>query len=121
MDIQIKTVASQQFNVFQVFQLAPDTFLSGIAGIDYVEISPHCVSEIHRHNESDAILFVIAGSARAELDGQSYELRPGMRVLIPRGMTHGFRTNEDRLQFLSIQVPPILDPVSGRFDREIVG
>jgi quercetin dioxygenase-like cupin family protein len=121
MDIQIDTIVLQQFNVFQVFQITPETFLSGTTGIDYIEISPHCVSEIHRHNQSDAILFVIAGCARVELDGQSYELRPGMRVLIPRGVTHGFRTNEDRFQFVSVQVPPILDPVLGRFDREIVG
>jgi quercetin dioxygenase-like cupin family protein len=121
MNIQIDAVASQQFNVFQVSQITPDTFLSGLAGIDYIEILAHSVSEIHRHNESDAILFVIAGYAQAELDGHSYELRAGMRVIIPRGVTHGFRTNEDKFQFISVQVPPIQDAAHGRFDREIVG
>ena len=67
MIIQIDTLSTQQINVFQVSQIAPDTFLSGIAGIDYIEILPHEVSEVHRHNESDAILFVISGSAKAEL------------------------------------------------------
>jgi quercetin dioxygenase-like cupin family protein len=120
MNVQIDTVTLQQFNVFQVFQITPNTFLSGIAGIDYIEILPHCVSEIHRHNESDAILFVVAGRATAELDGQSYEVRSGMRVLIPRGVAHGFRTIEDKFQFVSIQVPPIQDLAHGRFDREIL-
>lgn len=120
MRVQIDTVLPQIFNVFQVSQVTPGTFLSGIAGVDYIEILPNQVSEVHRHNESDAILFIIAGSAKAELDGQLKELKPGMRVIIPRGMTHGFITKEDKLQFVSVQVPPIQDDETGRFDRDII-
>jgi quercetin dioxygenase-like cupin family protein len=121
MVIQIDRVVPQQFNVFHVCQLTPGTFLSGIAGIDYIEIPPHSVSEVHRHNESDAILFVISGSATAELDGERHEMLPGMRILIPKGVAHGFRTDEHKLQFVSVQVPPIQDNERGRFDREVVG
>lgn len=121
MVIQIDNVAPQLFNVFNVCQISPGTFLSGIAGIDFIEILPQSVSEIHRHNESDAILFVISGSAKAELDNQRYDLQPGMRILIPKGVTHGFRTYEDIFQFISVQIPPIQDIEQGRFDREVVG
>jgi quercetin dioxygenase-like cupin family protein len=120
MTIQIDTVSPQLFNVFHVCQITPGTFLSGIAGIDYIEILPHQISEIHRHNESDAILFVISGSATAELNGQKYKLKPGMRILIPKGVLHGFLTNEEKLQFVSVQVPPIQDDENNRFDREII-
>lgn len=120
MTIQIDNVSPQQFNVFQVCQLTPGTFLSGIAGIDYIEIPPNSISEVHRHNESDAILFVISGFAWAELDGECHQIFPGIRILIPRGVAHGFRTEEVKLQFVSAQIPPIQDNERGIFDREIV-
>jgi quercetin dioxygenase-like cupin family protein len=121
MVVQIDTVSPEQYNVFQLYQIAPDTVRAGIAGVDYLEIPPHCVSEIHRHNESDAILFIVSGFAKAELDGRLYDLQPGMRVLIPRGVTHGFKTDQDKLQFVSVQVPPIQDMEHGRFDLEVTG
>jgi mannose-6-phosphate isomerase-like protein (cupin superfamily) len=120
MNVKIDTVSPQLFNVFHVCQITPGTFLSGFAGIDYIEILPNQVSEVHRHNESDALLFVISGSARAELDQEFYDIKAGMRVLIPKGMTHGFRTGEEKFQFVSIQIPPIQDDSTDRFDRDII-
>lgn len=120
MIIQIDTLSSQLFNVFQVSQITPGTFLNGIAGLDYIEILPEKVSEVHIHRDSDAIIFVIAGEAKIVLDDESFYLSAGMRVVIPKGVAHGFSTTENRLQFVSIQIPPIQDNSTGRFDREIV-
>lgn len=120
MKIQIDEILPQLFNVFHVSQITPGTFLSGFAGIDYIEIFPNQISEVHRHNESDALIFVISGSAKAELNEEFYDIQPGMRLLIPRGMAHGFRTGTEKLQFVSIQIPPIQDDSIGRFDREII-
>lgn len=120
MAIHFDTVEVEQYNVFRLYQISAGTFLKGIAGVDYLEIPANSISEIHRHNESDAILFVISGSAVANLDGQLYELRPGVRIIIPRGTTHGFQTNDHKLQFVSVQVPPIQDPDHGVFDLEVI-
>lgn len=120
MPVKIDKISSQQFNVFEVSQLTPDTFLSQQAGVDYVEIPPNSISEVHRHNESDALIFTISGKAKIELDGNLYDLEPSMRIFIPRGMTHGFQTNENKLQFISVQVPPIKDDANGKFDLEVI-
>jgi quercetin dioxygenase-like cupin family protein len=111
----------QQFNVFLVSQIAPGTFVEGIAGLDFVAVPANSVSEIHRHNHSDNVIYVLKGSAQALLDGEAYDISPGMRVVIPRGADHGFRTGDEQLEFVSLQVPPILDEANGVFDREITG
>lgn len=121
MNVLMDRPPSELFNVFEVCQIASGTFLNSLAGVDYVEIAPHSNSEVHLHNHSDSILFVISGGAIASIGGVHYDLSPGLRILIPKGVTHGFKTDADRLTFLSIQVPPILDRVNNVFDREVVG
>jgi mannose-6-phosphate isomerase-like protein (cupin superfamily) len=111
----------QQFNVFMVTQLAPDTFVEGVAGLDFVVVPAKSVSEVHRHNHSDNVIYVLNGSARALLDGETYDISRGMRVVIPKGVGHGFITGDEPLEFISVQVPPILNEADGVFDREIIG
>jgi quercetin dioxygenase-like cupin family protein len=121
MNVSIDRPPSELFNVFEVCQIAPGTFLDSLAGVDYVAIAPHSNSEVHRHNHSDSILFVISGSAIASIGGVHYDLSSGVRILIPKGVTHGFKTHADKLTFLSVQVPSILDRANNVFDREVVG
>lgn len=121
MKIHFDAPEPQQFNVFLVSQLAPDTFVEGVAGLDFVVVPANSTSEVHRHNHSDNLIYVVRGSAQVVLDGDVSEVRPGMRVIIPKAVSHGFRTGEEQLEFISIQVPPILDERSGIFDREIIG
>lgn len=111
----------ERFDLFEVSQLAPGTFIDGVAGLDYVAVPENSVTEIHRHNTSDNLVYIVKGSAEVVLDGDVYEVRPGMRVIIPKAVAHGFRTREERLEFVSIQIPPILDKQNGVFDRDIVG
>jgi len=119
--VRIDSIHPKLFNVFQVTQIAPDTFVGGVAGLDYIRIAPKSVSEIHRHNQSDNVIYVIRGSAVAVLNGTEHEIVAGMRVVIPKAVTHGFRTGDEELEFVSIQIPPILDEKNNLFDREILG
>jgi mannose-6-phosphate isomerase-like protein (cupin superfamily) len=121
MKIQFDTLEPQQFNVFLVSQIAPNTFIDGVAGLDFVVVPKHSTSEIHRHNHSHNVIYIVRGSAQAILDGDAHDVRPGMRVVIPKTVSHGFRTGEEPLEFISIQIPPILDQRNGVFDREVVG
>jgi quercetin dioxygenase-like cupin family protein len=121
MKIKFDVLRPQQFNVFLVSQVAPGTFVEGVAGLDFVVIPAKSVSEIHRHNHSDNVIYVLSGTAQALLDGEAYNISRGMRVVIPRGVGHGFRTGDEALEFISLQVPPILDEAEGIFDREIIG
>ena len=120
MAVSFDILEEEQYNVFRLYQISSGTFLKDIAGVDYLEIPANSISEIHRHHESDAILFVISGSATADLGGRLYELGPGVRVIIPRGTAHGFQTNDEKLQFVSVQVPPIQNPEHGVFDLEVI-
>lgn len=112
--------AMQQFDAFQVTQLSPDTFLDGVLGLDVVRLAPHSTSEIHRHNFSDNVVYILTGSGSVVLDGVETPVQPGLRISIPRGVTHGFRTKESELLFVSAQIPPILDKKTGVFDREVL-
>jgi quercetin dioxygenase-like cupin family protein len=110
----------QQFNVFGVTQLSPETFLDGVLGLDVVHILENSTSEIHRHNFSDNVVYILQGNGTVVLDGQEHPVHPGLRISIPRGVAHGFRTAESELLFVSAQIPPILDKKTGAFDREIL-
>ena len=118
--IKLEDIPAERFNAFLVTQIAPDTFIEGIAGLDYVRVPPHSVSEVHRHNHSDNVIYIVRGSASAVLDGVEHEVHPGMRVTIAKAVSHGFRTKDEELEFVSIQIPPILDKKNNVFDREIV-
>ena len=109
----------QQFNVFRVTQIAPDTFLDGVLGVDFIVIPAHSTSEVHRHNNSDNLIFVLHGSARIILNGLERSISRGMRVYIPRGMYHGFSTSADELEFVSLQLPAILDKKRNILDLEV--
>jgi quercetin dioxygenase-like cupin family protein len=112
--------ASQQFNVFNVTQLTPDSFLESTLGLDIVRIAPNSTSEIHRHNASDNLVYILDGAGAVSLDGVVTPIHPRMRILIPRGVAHGFKSSSAELVFLSAQVPPILDEKTGVFDREVI-
>jgi hypothetical protein len=43
------------------------------------------------------------------------EYQPGIRIDIPAGVIHGFKTKTPTL-FLSIQSPPIINPENGAID-----
>ena len=47
-----------------------------------------------------------------------FDVQAGDRVLIGRGVYHGFETAASPLRFLSVQSPPILDESTGQIDLE---
>jgi len=119
MEATVDTVESQRFDVFSVTQMAPHTFLIGVAGVDFIRIPAHSVSEVHRHNSSDSVILIVEGEAIVIVDDREIEVRPGVRLVLPRKSFHGFRTLSEPLTFVSVQVPPILDPERNVFDREV--
>jgi hypothetical protein len=45
-------------------------------------------------------------------------VQAGGRILIGKGVYHGFATAASSLRFLSVQSPPILDEATGQLDLE---
>lgn len=61
----------------------------------------------HAHGRSDKVYVVLEGTATAEVDGETRELREGDAVLCPAGSSHGVRnagTGDARL--LVMMTPP---------------
>src|SRR5262245_50954245 len=106
MQIIFDEPTTQQFNVFRVTQLSPESFLDGVLGLDVVFIPANSTSEIHRHNNSDNVVYILRGTGSVVLDGTVHPVYPKLRISIPRGVAHGFRTTEADLLFVSAQIPP---------------
>lgn len=120
MEAEFARPESQLINVFNVTQIAASSFLEDLLGLDQIIIRAHAQSEVHRHVNSDNLIFVLRGSATLILNGVAHPVAPGVRVFIPRGMAHGFHVFDDDFEFISAQVPPILDKRTGRLDREVL-
>lgn len=61
----------------------------------------------HAHPGIDQICYLLAGSARAEIDGQSFDMLPGDCCFFPAAMEHVFTvTSEAPVRVLVVYTPP---------------
>jgi quercetin dioxygenase-like cupin family protein len=64
----------------------------------------------HAHPDLDQVVYVLTGTARAEIDGQSREMGPGDAAFFPKGMPHIFTVTGDRpAKVLVIYTPPYME------------
>jgi quercetin dioxygenase-like cupin family protein len=108
----------EPFGVFQVTQITRGTALEHVIAVDLVTVDPGKVSEVHRHNEAETVLYILDGSGFIQVGDEFLAVSRGARVAIGKGVFHGVRTEGDALTFLSAQSPPILDQDAGRLDLE---
>jgi oxalate decarboxylase/phosphoglucose isomerase-like protein (cupin superfamily) len=110
----------ERHDVFDVMQLTRDTPLESLVAADLVAVETGQTSQMHRHNNAETVLFFTAGSGEVILtaDNIAVPVRQGDRLRIPKGMFHAVRTTTDRVEFISIQSPPILDVGAGTKDLE---
>jgi len=59
----------------------------------------------HYHKLSEEIYFILAGSGRIEIDGETREVGPGDAILIPPGAWHTITAGK-ALRFLCCCAPP---------------
>jgi quercetin dioxygenase-like cupin family protein len=83
--------------------------------VELVELQPLSEYSPHFHKNSSAVVYVISGTGFFQLAGNLIEYKPGIRIDIPAGVIHSFKTNTPTL-FLSIQSPPIINPDNGEID-----
>jgi len=117
-DVRRAAPVVERFDVFDVQQVTRGTALESIVAADMVCIGTHAKSQVHRHLRSETVLFILEGRARAIVGEQTIDVQAGDRVLINKGVYHGFETAASSLRFLSVQSPPILDEATGRLDLE---
>lgn len=64
----------------------------------------------HAHPDLDQVIYMLSGTARAEIDGQSREMGPGDAAFFPKGMPHIFTVTGDRpAKVLVIYTPPYME------------
>jgi mannose-6-phosphate isomerase-like protein (cupin superfamily) len=70
-------------------------------------LEPDEATQRHYHRASEEIYFVLKGSGRMEVDGDTKMIRPGDAVLIPAGAWHTLENNgSSELRFLCSCAPP---------------
>ena len=62
-------------------------------------------TERHWHSLSEEFYFILEGSGRMEIDGETAEVGPGDAILIPAGAWHQI-TADQPLRFLCCCAPP---------------
>ena len=73
-------------------------------------LEPDEATQRHVHRASEEIYFVLKGSGRMEVDGETRMIRPGDAVLIPAGAWHTLENNgSSELRFLCCCAPPYSD------------
>ena len=70
-------------------------------------LEPDQATERHYHRATEEIYFVLKGSGRMEVDGDTLTVRPGDAVLIPPGAWHTLDNNgSSELRILCCCSPP---------------
>jgi mannose-6-phosphate isomerase-like protein (cupin superfamily) len=61
----------------------------------------------HFHQRAQQFFYVLAGEARMDVDGRSFELTAGEGIWIPTGVVHQMRNDSSKeVHFLVISQPP---------------
>ena len=70
-------------------------------------LEPDQATERHYHRATEEIYFVLKGSGRMEVDGDTRTVRPGEAILIPPGAWHQLENNgTSELRILCCCAPP---------------
>jgi mannose-6-phosphate isomerase-like protein (cupin superfamily) len=78
-----------------------------------IEIAPGRVLEAHVHSEEDDAFYIVEGEMVFFFGDREVTATPGTFVLVPPGVEHGFRNEQDRpVRMLNIHAP-------AGFDRRI--
>ena len=82
---------------------------------DLVELFPGVEYPPHYHNKAQGMILFVVGEGTVLLDGEEVTYARGSTFMIEKGVPHGFKPRTPTL-FLSIQSPPVKDPVTGEED-----
>src|SRR3954447_18263962 len=78
-----------------------------------IEIAPGRVLEEHVHADEDDAFFIVEGAMTFTFGGETVPAPPGTSVLVPPGISHGFRNDgEVPVRMFTLHAP-------GGFDRRI--
>lgn len=75
----------------------------------------------HVHEHEDELVYLLEGSIRVSVDGQTVDVGPGACALLPRGVPHGFtNTGVVPSRLLAVLLPGRLDGFFLGLDAELL-
>jgi mannose-6-phosphate isomerase-like protein (cupin superfamily) len=78
-------------------------------GCDHVFIPAHLLLAPHLHENSETYILISSGKGRAKIGDRDIDVQKGDIIHIPGGVYHSFYTQDESMELISIQSPPILD------------
>jgi mannose-6-phosphate isomerase-like protein (cupin superfamily) len=69
--------------------LGPDDFETGMMFVEHVEVPAGTSIGVHEHGDDEEFYFILSGSGRMVVDGQTYRVSAGDLVFNRRGGSHG--------------------------------
>jgi len=79
------------------------------------QVSSRAGIQVHQHQETDEVLFVLEGTGFGILDDTRTPVAKGSAIYIPKGVWHGVENPDSELLLLWVVAPPGLET----FFREV--
>jgi mannose-6-phosphate isomerase-like protein (cupin superfamily) len=105
--VKIASISGTDFFVTKDGSTIRELHRTEVQSLAEATLEPDEVTQRHYHRAAEEIYFVLKGSGRMEVDGDSKMIRPGDAVLIPAGAWHTLENNgNSELRFLCCSAPP---------------
>ena len=93
--MKIASISGVEFFVTKDGSTIRELHHTAVQSLAEATLEPDEATQRHYHRASEEIYFVLKGSGRMEVDGETRMVRPGDAVLIPAGAWHTLENNGD--------------------------
>jgi mannose-6-phosphate isomerase-like protein (cupin superfamily) len=108
--VKVASVESVDFFVTKDGSTIRELHHTDVQSLAEATLEPDEATQRHYHARTEEIYFVLKGSGRMEVDGETKMVRPGDAVLIPAGAWHQLENNgSSELRILCSCAPPYAD------------
>ena len=108
--MKIASISGVEFFVTKDGSTIRELHHTDVQSLAEATLEPDEATQRHYHRASEEIYFVLKGSGRMEIDGETRMVRPGDAILIPAGAWHTLENNgTSELRILCCCAPPYSD------------
>ncbi len=108
--MKIASISGVEFFVTKDGSTIRELHHTDVQSLAEATLEPDEATQRHYHRAAEEIYFVLKGSGRMEVDGESRMVRPGDAILIPAGARHTLENNgTSELRILCASAPPYSD------------
>jgi len=108
--VKIASISGVEFFVTKDGSTIRELHHTDVQSLAEATLEPDEATQRHYHRATEEIYFVLKGSGRMEVDGETRMVRPGDAILIPAGAWHTLENNgTSELRILCCCAPPYAD------------